>query len=138
MNKWGIHIMSASVKSNNHHIATNRPINKKKKPKGATRPEWLQYNTPPENPTSEQHRIWNNFTWYWCTPATGGKCRGHWRRHSPNECKGFAREAAGYKGPVYGKKHKTGASQTAITTSSLITRSDMQCETCGTKRMRIT
>ena len=131
--------LSIAVQNNNHHIATNRPINNnKKKPKGATRPEWLQYNTPPENPTSEQHCIWNNFTWYWCAPATGGKCRGHWRRHSPTECKGLAKEAAGYKGPVYGKKRKARASQTAITTSSLITRSNMHCETCGTKRVRMT
>ena len=131
--------VSVEIQNGSHHIATNRPmINYKKKPKGTTSPKWFENNTPPKNPTSGHYRLWNNHKWYWCAPITGGKCQGHWRRHSPFECKGTAKGAAGHKEPVYGNKRKAKASQIAITNSSQTAKLNSQCKACGTKRMRMT
>jgi hypothetical protein len=49
-------------------------------------PEWLDKNIKP-NPLTKimQHK---NKPWYWCSPATGGKCDGCWRVHKPSECRG--------------------------------------------------
>ena len=29
--------------------------------------------------------------WHWCSPETGGKCEGIYRRHAPKQCKGTAK-----------------------------------------------
>ena len=35
-------------------------------------------------------RMWNGKPWHWCSPKTGGKCKGAYRRHKPSKCKGIA------------------------------------------------
>ena len=30
----------------------------------------------------------NGKEYYWCSPETGGKCQGAWRRHKPSDCEG--------------------------------------------------
>ena len=115
-----------AVQNNDHHIATKRQIiNNKKKPNGTARPQWLTNNTRPKNPTCEHYRMWNNCKWYWCAPITGGKCQGHWRKHSPFECKGMAKGSAGNKEPVHGNKRNARALHLATS-----------CFSQTTKRMR--
>ena len=107
-------------------------------PKGTIRPQWLTNNTPPKNLTSEHYCLWNDVKWYWCAPITGGKCQGHWHRHSPLECKGMAKGAGVHTGPVHGNKSKAKASQAAITNLPLTTKPDIKCQACGIKKMRMT
>jgi hypothetical protein len=54
-------------------------------------PEWLVKNLKP-SPIDKvaRHR---EAPWYWCSPKSGGKCAGCWRKHIPKECKGTARSA---------------------------------------------
>jgi len=32
-------------------------------------------------------REWNDYTWHYCSPGTGGKCKGLYRIHKPSECR---------------------------------------------------
>jgi hypothetical protein len=70
----------------------------KKTPKAAkTRkyapdPDWLAKNIKPTPANKVAHH--NGSPWYWCSPETGGKCEGCWRKHKPKECKGTAQKAS--------------------------------------------
>jgi hypothetical protein len=52
-------------------------------------PEWLVKNLKP-SPIDKvaRHR---EAPWYWCSPESGGKCAGCWRKHIQKECKETAR-----------------------------------------------
>jgi hypothetical protein len=62
----------------------------KKKIKKEPKPSWLEGNLKPKD--LKTTREWKGFTWHWCSQENGGKCKGNWRRHSPTECKGTARD----------------------------------------------
>jgi hypothetical protein len=51
-------------------------------------PPWLEKNQKP-NPLTKIMKHWNK-SWYWCSPATSGKCEGCLRVHKLSECKGMA------------------------------------------------
>ena len=54
------------------------------------RPKWLSNNEKPQNRQLPCLRLWKGNKWYWCSKETGGKCEGHWFRHSPASCEGKA------------------------------------------------
>jgi hypothetical protein len=76
--------------------AKGRPFKGKAKG-GKTRvnaqdPEWLAKNLKPSPFDKIAHH--RGDPWYWCSPESGGKCNGCWRKHKPMECKGTAMLAA--------------------------------------------
>jgi hypothetical protein len=103
-------------------------LKKKKKQKGLTRPDWLENNTPPKDPKAMKFRLWNNVKWYWCAPDSGGKCKGNWRRHSPDECKGMAKEAVNKKKTVSGSKRKAKALKIATANATLAEKAETEVE----------
>jgi hypothetical protein len=56
---------------------------------GVPDPEWLEKNIKPSPIDKIAHH--RGAPWYWCSPESGGKCAGCWRKHKPDECKGTAR-----------------------------------------------
>ena len=54
------------------------------------RPKWLVNNKKPQTGQLSRTRMWNGNKWYWCSEETGGKCEGHWVRHTPTSCEGKA------------------------------------------------
>jgi hypothetical protein len=65
---------------------------------------WLEKNQKPNKLTKVMKH--QNKPWYWCSPATGGKCEGCWRGHEPSECKGMA-----VPGPNRGGKVNSGCNE---------------------------
>ena len=61
-----------------------KKTNKKTPPK----PDWMYVE--PSADKLHEPRMWNGKPWHWCSPKTGGKCDGAYRRHKPSQCKGFA------------------------------------------------
>lgn len=58
----------------------------------AEKPNWLKNHVKPANAKLTDPKTWNNITWHFCSPETGGKCTGQWRTHKPSECKGLAKK----------------------------------------------
>ena len=117
-----VKIDKAAKKTSNHKVISSK---KKGKQKGLTRPDWLENNTPPKDPKAMKFRFWNDVKWYWCAPASGGKCKGNWRRHSPNECKGLATKTTGTeKKTVAGNKRKAKALKIVTANSSLVEQTE--------------
>ena len=50
------------------------------------KPAWMAQRPPDEK--LHEPRMWDGIKWYWCSPETGGKCKGHHRAHPPTERKG--------------------------------------------------
>ena len=67
----------------------------KKKPKKEKKadPAWLANKIKPQGDLTKP-RMHRDKAWYWCSPETGGKCSGAWRRHKPSECKGWAQSTS--------------------------------------------
>ena len=51
------------------------------------KPSWFDKEPKPED--LHKPMKWKGVNWYYCSPATGGKCNGKHRRHKPKECKGL-------------------------------------------------
>ena len=70
----------------------NPHLQKKKEGQSAKpqHPKWLANNKKPQSGQLSRTRMWNGNKWYWCSKETGGKCEGHWVRHSPASCEGKA------------------------------------------------
>ena len=69
------------------------------------KPAWFDKEPKPED--LHKPMQWKGVNWYYCSPATGGKCNGKHRRHKPKECKGL-----GYN-PAKDKGHKRGNDTTS-------------------------
>ena len=54
----------------------------------AKRPDWLMKQVKPRN--INETRVWNNKTWRYCCPESGGKCKGKWVTHAADKCIGEA------------------------------------------------
>jgi hypothetical protein len=67
-------------------------------------PEWLAKNIKPSPIDKIAHH--RGAPWHWCSPETGGKCAGCWRKHKPDECMGTARSTASVRST---SSAKTGA-----------------------------
>ena len=52
------------------------------------KPDWLVKQIKPRN--VKDTREWNNKTWRWCCPESGGKCKGKWVTHLADKCLGEA------------------------------------------------
>ena len=59
---------------------------------------WLKKNQKPAKDDLAKPKNWGEYPYYWCSPATGGKCDGCWRQHKPSECKGTAKPTKKNKG----------------------------------------
>ena len=55
------------------------------------RPNWLKQNQEPSQAELKKSKQWGEIPYYWCSPATGGKCDGCWRQHLPAKCEGTAK-----------------------------------------------
>lgn len=55
-----------------------------------SKPNWLAKHIKPKKQDMTKTKEWKNTQWHWCSPDTGGKCKGNWRVHTPAECKGLA------------------------------------------------
>lgn len=114
--------MSLELKKNKSTKKTSKdgkkPAAKKEKKE---KPEWFVKNTPPEPHELRKPRKWGNKLWYWCSPATGGKCEGNWRVHKPVECRGTAkkRSAASQKPEGDRSKKAKQALQARISTKNV-------------------
>lgn len=42
----------------------------------------------PKTSDLKKPRMWKGKQWWYCSPETGGKCEGAYRRHKPSECWG--------------------------------------------------
>jgi hypothetical protein len=66
-----------------------KPYDKKKPPIAQLeKPSWF-FKEPKEDDLRKP-RMWNDKSWYYCCPKTGGKCDGQYRRHKPADCEGKA------------------------------------------------
>jgi len=83
-------------------VATQKEA--KKAPK-AVKPAWLKKHIPPKG-GDPKTKTWNGASWHWCSPETGGKCKGAWRIHSPKDCKGIERKDSDTK-----RKNETNSSE---------------------------
>ena len=101
---------------------------KKDKRKGPDRPDWLVNNTAPKDPKAMKFRTWNNVKWYWCSPASGGKCKGNWRLHPPSDCKGIAKGAVNEKKPTSGNKRKAKALKIVTANATLAEKTEKEVE----------
>jgi hypothetical protein len=52
------------------------------------KPHWF-FQEPKEDQINKP-KFWNNRSWCYCFPKTGGKCDGKYRAHKPSDCKGQA------------------------------------------------
>ena len=52
------------------------------------KPAWLKKDIEPAKADMNTPKKWGEYPYYWCCPATGGKCDGRWRRHTPKSCEG--------------------------------------------------
>ena len=50
------------------------------------KPSW--FFKEPKEEDLKKSKLWNNKTWWFCSPKTGGKCDGKYRIHKPSECEG--------------------------------------------------
>jgi hypothetical protein len=94
------------------------------------RPNWLKDNLKPEKGSDlRKYRIWNGLKWYWCSPETDGKCDGHWRLHSPKDCKGMKkRPRTSKKKQISGQKRKASALKIAAANEALAAQAEMDEE----------
>jgi hypothetical protein len=78
-----------------------KPFDKKKAP-GAQleKPSW--FFKEPKEEELRKPKMWNDKPWYFCSPKTGGKCDGQFRRHKPANCEGKAHKFV----PNAGKDNK--------------------------------
>ena len=60
---------------------------RKRRPEEKEKPKWMSF--PPKPNELTKPREWNNKKWHWCSPQTGGKCKGRWTVHKPADCKGY-------------------------------------------------
>lgn len=66
-----------------------KPYDKKKPPTTQLeKPSW--FFKEPKADELRKPKIWNDKSWYFCSPKTGGKCDGQYRRHKPSDCEGKA------------------------------------------------
>ena len=65
---------------------TTKPTTPTKK--ASDKPSWLTKHIPPNTPKSTKE--WRGYTYYWCHKDSGGKCKGAWRAHKPEDCKGMS------------------------------------------------
>ena len=89
------------------------------------KPKWMFQR--PKDEDLKKPREWNNTKWWWCSPETGGKCRGVYRVHKPSECKTLKPKGGGDPKKGKGKdddKVEVTVSQATFDTSL----SDMQIE----------
>ena len=49
------------------------------------KPAWMFQR--PKEADLRKPREWNGSTWHYCSPATGGKCKGLFRTRKPSECR---------------------------------------------------
>ena len=52
------------------------------------KPSW--FFKEPKDDELRKPKMWNDKSWYFCSPKTGGKCDGQYRRHKPTDCEGKA------------------------------------------------
>jgi hypothetical protein len=52
------------------------------------KPDW--FTKTPKKEDFQKPRMWNDKSWYYCHPDTGGKWDGQYRRHKPSQCEGKA------------------------------------------------
>jgi hypothetical protein len=72
------------------------------------KPTWLWKHEKPKSSEAKKPRKWNGTEYWWCDPATGGKCDGKWRVHKPAQCKGYKKREkdSTQKGKQEGRKAK--------------------------------
>ena len=49
------------------------------------KPAWMFQR--PKEADLRKPREWNGSTWHYCSPETGGKCKGLYRIHKPSKCR---------------------------------------------------
>jgi hypothetical protein len=60
-------------------------------------PAWMCVE--PKESELTKPREWNGREWYWCSPKTGGHCKGQYRRHKPETCDPSKAEKMKKRGP---------------------------------------
>ena len=91
--------LQAEMKQMKSSVAKN-PIKKVYKNGRGEKPKPRSKSNQPEKPAwflkepkekdLKKPKLWNNKTWWFCSPKTGGKCEGKYRIHKPSECEGRA------------------------------------------------
>jgi len=67
------------------------------------KPAWVFQK--PKEADLRKPREWNGSTWHYCSPETGGKCKGLYRIHKPSECRSREHDP-GKRGEQKGKGGK--------------------------------